>query len=405
MKSCRLLTLVMFCVAAVAVCVTAQAEPKHVYLTYSDAPETTIDINVILNEREGDVDVYYDTKPREGKVEDYAHHVTATFTPTIMEISDRRALYVATLTELEPGQDYYFVAGETEEYGMSRERKFRTLPGGDKPIRFVNGGDMGVDGLVLPLLKLAGEENPDFAVIGGDIPYVNGLLGHYGMWDQWLMNWDELMVTKDGRMIPIVAILGNHETNRHETTDKNLKSPWYMSLFGRQGEEIYYTRQFGDNLVMFLLDSGHLVPHEAQVPWLEQEMTKYQDVKYKFAAYHIPLYPAHRDYEGAGSQMGRQHWLPIFDRYDLTVGLEHHDHVFKRTKVLKGNQVADEGTVYIGDGCFGRGPRTIDEQPRWYNEKELAVAHFWVVDVKKNGLELRAIDDRGNQIDALKLPG
>jgi hypothetical protein len=404
MKSVRLLEIAAVVLITALTSACAWAGPKHIYLTYSGAPETSIDINIILHEREGDVDVYFDTKSHGGKVENYAHHVTVPFVPTLMEISDRRALYVAALTGLEPGTDYYFVAGE-EEYGMSSERKFRTLPGGDNPIRFVNGGDMGVDGLVIPLLKLAGEQDPDFALVGGDLAYVNGLLAGNETWDKWLENWDKLMVTNDGRMIPIVTAIGNHETNRYETTDKNLKAPWYTSLFGRQGSDIFYTRRFGDNLVIFFLDSGHLVTHEEQAPWLEQEMAKHQDVKYKFAAYHVPLYPAHREYEGMGSQMGRQHWLPIFDRYGLTVGLEHHDHVFKRTKVLKANQVADSGTVYIGDGCFGRGPRTIDEKPRWYNEKETAVAHFWVVDVEPKGLAFKAIDDKGKTVDQFELPG
>ena len=404
MKSYRWFVLGLILIPAVFVSLSAVAEPKHIYLTYSDAPETTIDINVILDEREGDVDVHYDTKPHEGNVEDYAHHVTATYMPTLMEISDRRALYVATLTGLAPGTEYYFTAGE-KEHGMSRERKFRTLPGGDEPLRFVTGGDMGVEEFAVPLLTLAGKENPDFGIIGGDLAYVNGLLGWYGIWDQWLKNWDEHMVTTDGRMIPIVTAIGNHETNRYESPRQDLRSPWYMGLFGRQGDNVYYSRMFGDSMVLFALDSGHLVTHEEQVPWLEREMAKHQDVKYKFAVYHVPLYPAHRDYEGYGSQMGRQHWLPVFDHYGLTVGMENHDHVFKRTKPLKTNEVVEKGTVFIGDGCFGREPRTIDPQPRWYNEKEASEAHFWVVDVAKEGLDLKAIDDQGNEIDAFGLPG
>lgn len=389
-------------VTVVVLAVTACAEPLHVYLTYSGAPETSIDINVIIPEKAESVDVYYDTQARDGKPESYAHHVTATYHQTWMELSDRRAMFVAALTGLEPGTDYYFVAGE-EEYGLSKERKFRTLPGGDAPLRFVNGGDMGADGLVIPLLKLAGQQDPDFGIIGGDIAYVNGLLGGFATWDQWLRNWDELMVTSDGRMIPIVTAIGNHETNRYETDDLTLRSPWYTSLFGRQSEQIYYTRQFGDNMVCYFLDSGHLHTHESQAAWLRQEMEKHHDVPYSFAAYHVPLYPAHREFEGAGSAMGRQHWLPIFDEFELTVGLEHHDHVFKRTKPLRGNEVVEHGTVYVGDGCFGRDPRTIDPEPRWYNEKEMSVAHFWVVDVANDGLKFKAIDDKGQTIDSFGL--
>ena len=50
----------------------------------------------------------------------------------MMELSDRRTLYVGALTGLQPGTTYYFVAGEAIN-GMSRERSFRTLPGGDAP--------------------------------------------------------------------------------------------------------------------------------------------------------------------------------------------------------------------------------------------------------------------------------
>ncbi len=389
--------------AAILIAGFAFAEPMHVYLTYSGAPETTIDINVIIPEKAEVVDVYYDTVTRDGKPESYAQHVTAVYHQTLMELSDRRAVFVAALKDLKPGTEYYFVAGDAE-YGLSRERKFRTLPGGDAPLRFVNGGDMGVDGLVIPLLTLAGKQDPDFGVIGGDIAYVNGLLGGFPKWDQWLKNWDELLVTTDGRMVPMVMAIGNHETNRYETTDLTMRSPWYSSLFGRQGEHVYYyTRQFGNNMVFFFLDSGHLVTHEAQAGWLREEMAKYKDVPHRFAAYHVPLYPAHRDYEGAGSAMGRQHWLPIFDEFNLTVGFEHHDHVFKRTKPLCANKVDPTGTVYVGDGCFGRDARTIDPQLRWYNEKEQAVAHFWVVDVTKDALSFKAIDPQGSTIDSFEL--
>ncbi|MBI4557344.1 MAG: metallophosphoesterase family protein [Candidatus Hydrogenedentes bacterium] len=383
--------------------VLASAAPPYVYLTYSDAPDTSIDINLLIPAKVPAVDVYYDTESRAGKTDAYINHVNAAYHQTLMELSDRRALYVAALKGLKPGTVYYFVAGEAK-YGMTTERKFRTLPGGSKPLRFVNGGDMGADGRAIPLLTLAGKQDPDFGVVGGDIAYVNGLLGGYATWDRWLENWDRLMITTDGRMVPIVAAIGNHETNSFESNDLQLRAPWYTGLFGRQGTDIYYTRRFGNDLAFFFLDSGHLNSHAgAQTEWLRRELEKYKDVKYKFAAYHVPLYPAHRPFDGAGSQLGRTHWGPLFDQYGLTVAFEHHDRVFKRSKPLKGNQVVRRGTIYVGDGCFGRDPRTIDPQPRWYNAIEKDVAHFWVVDVARNGLRFKAIDDHGRTIDTFSV--
>src|SRR5690606_4871579 len=127
------------------------------------------------------VDVYYDVEPRTEPAA-FANHVKATYVQTPMELSDRRMLYVAALKDLTPGTVYHFMTND-ERTGLSKVRKFRTLPGGAAPIRFVNGGDMGADGAVLPLLTLAGKQDPDFGLIGGDIAYVNGLLGAFATWD------------------------------------------------------------------------------------------------------------------------------------------------------------------------------------------------------------------------------
>jgi acid phosphatase type 7 len=382
----------------------AQAAPLHVYLTYSDAPETTVDINIIVERPVKSVVLHFDTQEHGDEIEEYGERVNATYYATPMELSDRRSLYVASLSGLTPGTDYHFIV-EEEKYGNSTPRKFRTLPGGTAPIRFVNGGDMGVEEFIDPLLTLAGKTDPDFAVIGGDIAYVNGLLGWYNEWDMWLENWDKMMVTTDGRMIPIVTAIGNHEVNRYVTDNVDLKAPWYLSLFGRQGEEVYFSRKFGENMVLLSLDTGHLNRHDGeQATWLEAELKKHRGTKYKVAAYHVPLYPAHRPYDGDWSALGRKHWAPLFDKYGLTLGMEHHDHVLKRTKPIKNGKVANKGTVYIGDGCFGRGAREIDPTPRWYNVLEGSVPHFWVVDVRESGMAFKAIDHEGETRDEFSLP-
>jgi hypothetical protein len=322
----------------------------------------------------------------------------------LIELSDDRAMYAAQLTGLKPGTVYYFVTGD-EESGFTAERKFRTLPGGDKPFRFVDGGDMGTDGLVVPLLQLAAKRDPDFGVIGGDIAYANGLLGNNDLWDRWLTNWDDNMVTTDGRMIPIVTAIGNHEINDYVSTVPEICAPWYTALFGRQAPNVYHSFRVGNNAVFYLLDTGHLVPYSGdQAKWLDAELNHYRDVPFKFASYHVPLYPAHRDYVGGDSVQGRTHWAPLFDKYGLTVAFEHHDHVFKRSKPLKDGKIDPAGTIYVGDGCFGKGSRTVDPKPRWYDEKEQGIAHFWLVSVEKNKLELEAVDHQGTTIDKFSLP-
>ena len=138
-------------------------------------------------------------------------------------------------------------------------------------------------------------------------------------------------------------------------------------------------------------------------------MQRYAEVPYRFAAYHVPLYPGYRSPKGKYSEQGRRHWLPLFDRYHLTTAFEHHDHVLKRSKMLRHNQVDREGTLYLGDGCFGRtprwvwGPRREDRRRRWYLERVERVAHFWRVDVGSRGVAFQAIDKEGRTADEYAL--
>ena len=406
---CRLLIAVSIAVVIATASVILErvlhaAEPLHIYLTYSGAPETSIDINVLTPERVGAVYVHYDTVSHGGIAQDYAYQIEAPHEPALMEISDERALYVAPIQTLAPGTTYYFVV--TDAIGTrSHERKFRTLPGSDKPFRFIDGGDMGVDESVAGMLRTAARTDPDFAIIGGDIAYENGLLGDYRTWDRWLRNWDQNMVTTDGRMVPIVTAIGNHETNDYESDELEPRAPWYIGLFGRQGPHVYWSFRVGDETVFYLLDSGHLVPHEGeQTDWLAAEMERYSNRRNQFAAYHVPLYPAHRPYEYDLSAQGRASWAPLFDAYDVDVAFEHHDHVFKRSKPLEAGEIDEGGTTYVGDGCFGHDTRTVDPHPRWYDEKERSVRHFWVVDVSRDELRVQAIGSGGDRIDEFTLP-
>src|SRR5439155_14318903 len=72
----------------------------------------------------------------------------------------------------------------------------------------------------------------------------------------------------------------------------------------------------------------------------------------------------------------------------------------KRTKLLRNNQVDPQGTLYLGDGCWGREARTLDNTvPRWYHEKVGSIQHFWIVDVSRSGVKYRAMNKDGKIFD------
>ncbi len=377
------------------------AEFEHTYLTWQDS-DTSTKITVTYHVRDAahETVVYYDTEPRNGDRTKYqfqakgkAHHFKGA--------NDERWIHSAELSGLTPGGTYYFVVGaESEEYNT--EQKFRTLPSDDRDLRFVTGGDMGVWPMARKLMELAGKQDPAAIIIGGDIVYENGDLTKMSWYDKWLNDCDAAFVTTDGFKIPMILAIGNHETNKQEGVTKEVKAPYYYQYLP-QGGVPNFDRKLGANAVMLALDSGHTLTHAEQVPWLREMLTKYAAVKNRFTIYHVPLYPSHRDYEYGLSKTGREQWLPVFDEFKLTTSFENHDHTFKRTKLLRGGKVDPEGTLYLGDGCFGVPPREIKNGDAWYMEKALNAYHFWVVDITSKGTTYTAIDDSGKPFD--KYPG
>lgn len=396
----RTLWAALLAAALLAPLAAAQGRLQNVYLVYGGDPSTSIVVNWHNNGRTNPGSVRYDTVPRGGDPEAYAMRAESA-TAEIPDLPMRRTLHAAALTGLAPDTVYYFVCG-SEETGYSEERSFRTIPEDDSPLRFISGGDLGATPLARQLLEESARHDPAFFALGGDIAYVDGRLAGYRIWDRWFENYDETMRTSDGHMIPILAAIGNHETNRLPTGIPEIKAPFYTYYFGRQQADglPYFHRRFGANVIFFVLDTGHLVPHAgAQTAWLAENLAAHQDVRYKFAMYHVPLYPSHRSYDGGGSRAGRIHWQPYFDAYGMTTCFEHHDHTLKRSKLLRHGKEDPDGVLYIGDGSMGIGARTVDDELRWYLETALPLSHYWVVDVDNDGIAYRAYDENGELLD------
>src|SRR5690606_2279041 len=114
------------------------------------------------------------------------------------------------LTELTPDSVYEFGIGDDAD-DLAQRWRFRTMPTElSRPVTFVSGGDMMhtramVDRMNRQMQKL----EPDFAVLGGDLAYANGVIGT--RWIDWMESWFQHSVTEDKRLIPMVVAIGNHE--------------------------------------------------------------------------------------------------------------------------------------------------------------------------------------------------
>lgn len=370
----------------------ASADPtfNKPYLTWQDDPSTTMTVNYHSPEALETVTVVYGP---ESAAEHYPYLASGN-SWQIPGLPDARHINSVELTALEPGRKYYFRIKDGN--GYSPEYAFRTVPAADEPLRFVTGGDTLPTHVFRELLEHVAASDPMFLVIGGDLAYADGSFEKVDRWNQWFEIWHEFDTTSDGRLIPLVMGIGNHETNRLEGTHE-IRAPFYFGFFP-QGGKPYFAHRIGANLGLIVLDSGHLVPHAEQVPWLEEQLERFAELPFRAAVYHVPLYPSFRDFEGGASVAGRTHWLPLFDAYRLSVGFENHDHTFKRTIRLRNNEADPAGTIYVGDGNAGVMPRQVRED-LWYTEKVSRDSHFWVVDVNAAEMRLRAINRQGEVFD------
>lgn len=368
--------------------------PTFIYLTWSkEDTSTTMAIHYHTLQNTSSSEAYYDTRSGKGKYQRYRFHKAGSF-HHIQGVP--RTVHTIELTGLKGGTTYYFIAG-SKVSGFSKEFKFRTIPEDNSPLRFVTGGDMSVGSRARKIAKQAALQNPYFAMLGGDLAYANGKISRYKTWDSWLKNWTTIMKDKEGHLIPMVLAIGNHEVRGHFMRTP-AQAPFYFGYFHQNPKRSYFRRYFGKNMVLYTLDSGHAASHGGdQAKWLEKVLKEDEKIPYKFALYHVPLYPSHRIYLGPFSALGRLHWLPLFDRYHMTACFENHDHTFKRSKILKDNKVSQKGTLYLGDGCWGVKPRTVTE--RWYLEKLSSTNHIWRIDLNDKGSRYTAIDSKGKELD------
>ena len=268
-------------------------------------------------------------------------------------------VFRAELTGLTPGTDYQFMIGK-----QSRMYRFRTMPAkATDTIHFISGGDCGVNPHAVANNIQAARQDPMFAVIGGDLGYDNGRSVEVSL--AFLRNYSKHMVGRDGRLIPMVTCIGNHEVDGGYNKPR-AKAPFFYALFdGLYPDTGYATLDFGDYLSLVLLDTAHTSPigGDQATGWTSPPGP--QGHPNVFVVNHVPAYPSYRNMGGTpgvdgkegrpGTGSGnRKFWVPLFQKYRVPVVLEHHDHTFKRTKPLIDGLAHDNGVLYLGDGSWGR---------------------------------------------------
>lgn len=303
-------------------------------------------------------------------------------------------IHSVELFNLKPNTEYEFSFGK-------KIYQFRTLAM-NTPLCFAVGGDVYyyLELMRKMALQIAAKA-PDFVVVGGDIAYTCGNKQLFKQknwkekrWVTFFNTWSEIMKTPDGRLIPIIGVLGNHDVDRIGLEEEELVYKFLPEIRSFKVIDI-------GKVSLFLLDTGHQYRIQAQEKWLQNELEKREKTAYKMAVYHISGYPSVYSEEGIIPRRIREYWHPHFDRYHLQIAFENHNHAYKRTYPLKNGKYDPDGVVYMGDGSWGVWTRTPQE--KWYLEKIAKVNSVCLVRIDQEKAVVDALDIKGKVIDSVTI--
>ncbi len=229
---------------------------------------------------------------------------------------------------------------------------------GQPLLRFVSVADTGTGAAgqyaVAAAMTRYHQQNPyDLVILAGDNIYNNGEIEKIDA----VFERPYQALLQQG--VKFQAVLGNHDI-RTDNGDPQVRYPGF-NMLGR-----YYTFQRGD-VHFFALDTNHNADWKAQLPWLEQELSR-SNAPWKVVFGHHQIY--------SSAHYGVNHELiktltPLFQRYGVQLYINGHDHVYERTQPI-------EGTTYLICGAGG-GTRPVGRS-EWtaYSAERLSFAAYEV---------------------------
>lgn len=349
------------------------------------------------------------------------HRLTAKDTlPVALTLTDAAGPRTVAVTVVPiPGTDHVLhralVDGLTPasevrlRFGQEDEHRVRTLPASlDRPLKIANGGDtMHKTEWFANTNRSLAKHDPDLVVFGGDLAYEDGKKGERVL--TWIRTYHETARAPDGRVLPFISCIGNHEVVGHYGGDLT-KAPFYFAMMPLDGIA-YRAVDIGEQVSFLLLDSDHAtrIPG-AQTEWLTKAIVPRAKRAHTIPVYHYPAWPTVKapkgktPYDNRVSLMIRELWLPLFEAHGVRLALEHDQHTCKRTVPIRAGKADPTGITYLGDGAWGVEVRPIfPDLPMM--AKTASRRHGWLLELHADGrVDGTAIDEHGEVFDRVTIP-
>ena len=307
------------------------------------------------------------------------------------------------LKGLPAGRDIEFQVLD-KDGNASEIYRFRMPPQSAQPVRFVTGGDVYHSRDPMDRMnRRAGLEDPLFALIGGDLAYANDIKPE--RWFDYVDSWAANARTPDGRLLPKIVAIGNHETlgggyHPNDAPGPEAAGMFYSIFQFPDGKNATHAVDFGSWMSLVMLDSGHTKNIAAQKGWLERTLRARREVPDLFVAYHRPAWGCGTKEDSVEIQ---RDWCPLIERHRVTAVFEYDHHVFCRSHPIKGG-IIDEvnGIPYLGSGAWSVEVRKID--PKQLAKRPWVAAsgpfnHLYLIETNGHGYTATAKDIDGKVFD------
>lgn len=294
--------------------------------------------------------------------------------------------HFARLRDLKPNTAYYFVIKDSE--GVSKRFWFKTAPKNKERLAFISGGDSRNNRKSRQNANtLVSKLKPHAVLFGGDMT-VSDIPEQ---WINWMDDW-QLTIASDNRMFPLIAARGNHE--RENST--------IFNLFDTPSDKNYYSISFGNNFLKVLTLNTEISIAGGQTNWLQNELSVSNNFKWRIAQYHKPMRPHVAKKKEGNYQYSN--WANLFYIHNVQLVIECDAHTVKTTWPIKPSTKADNdegfvrddinGTVYVGEGCWGAPLRKNNDIKSWTRDSGMFNQFKWIF-VSKKAIECRTIKTDG----------
>ncbi|MBT2386335.1 metallophosphoesterase family protein [Streptomyces sp. ISL-11] len=319
------------------------------------------------------------------RIEAEVRHLHTPALPKKLPAVDQFYLHTA-LDNLRPGRTYYYGVGHdgydpTDPRHFSTIGTFRTAPAHPEKFVFTAFGDQGVSYDALANDQLILGQNPAFHLHAGDICYADDSgagkpsdVYDARVWDQFLAQTESV-----AKSVPWMVTTGNHDMEAwySPTGYGGQSARWTLPRNGVDPRHApgVYSFVYGNvgvvaldgNDISYEITANSGYTHGKQTAWLDRrlrELRGRRDIDFLVVFFHHCAFSTTKGHASDGAV--RQAWVPLFEKHQVDLVINGHNHVYERTDAIRGTHVsrkvpigatvdsARDGIVYVTAGGAGK---------------------------------------------------